>query len=84
MQVSAGFLGWLASLFPEYEAPDWLTNPSGAFATLYQTIDGLGYWVDFVALGAIVGTVCTLYAVAFGIKLVRAIIAHVPAVGGAG
>lgn len=84
LQLSNGFLSWLASLFPTYTPPSWLSDPGGWVAQLTQTVAGLGYWVNFPAIAGIVTLTLTLYITAFGFKLARAVAAHVPFIGGNG
>lgn len=82
MELSAGFLGWMASLAPEIEQiPDDVTDPLGP---LVEAVAGTGHWVDWLSIGVIVGVVTSLWLIAFGLKFARALAAHIPFVGGNG
>lgn len=84
LQLVQGFVGWVASLFPPVELPDWLTGMIGSVNDFLGTVDGLGGWFPWPVLATVLATLVTFYAVAFGIKLVRAILAHLPEIGGSG
>lgn len=84
MTVSAGFTEWVASLMPDWDPPGWMTDPLGPVVTGIGAGASMGAWVDWTAVGVIVGTTTLVFAIAFGIKLVRAILSYVPLIGGAG
>jgi hypothetical protein len=84
MQMSVGFHAWLASLFPPVDLPEWVDNPFGGLLWVVEAAAGWGVWVNVGALALIATTVLTVYAVGFGIKLVRVVVAHIPFVGGGG
>lgn len=84
MSVASGFAGWLATLFPEFEEASWMTDPLGPLYGTLTFLSSLGTWVDIVAIAGIGGFVLSLYGVAYLIKLIRVLIAHVPFFGGRG
>lgn len=84
MQMSGGFLDWLATLFPPVELPEWVEHPFDGVDAIVGVVVGAGTWVDFVVLGGVALAVLAVYVVGVGIRLVRAIIAHIPAIGGGG
>ena len=84
MSLAAGFVDWLAGLFGEWEPPAALVDMSDSIGYLWGQFASLGVWVDWGVLAACVAAALTTWAVVVGIKLVRAVVAHVPVFGGAG
>lgn len=84
LQLAAGFVGWLADLFGPWEPPDVLTDPDSGVKSLLEGMAGIGAWVDWGVLALCISVSLGVWAAVFGIKLVRAVLAHVPLVGGSG
>ncbi len=82
--LAAGFVEWIAGLMPDFEPPVWMADPLGPIATALGFMSSFGNWVDFVAIGSILLTAVTVYVIAFGSKFIRALLAHLPFVGGKG
>ncbi|KRA23520.1 hypothetical protein ASD65_03100 [Microbacterium sp. Root61] len=82
--LAVGFVQWLAGVFGEWTPPPELTGASSAVNGIIGSLAGMGVWVAWPVLGACVGAAITAWAIVVGIKLVRAVIAHIPAFGGAG
>lgn len=80
--VAASISAWFASLFPTW-APGTL-DFTDAMITLAGAVAGMGVWMPLGVLAVCVGVVCVAWVVMVGIKLVRAIVAHIPGIGGAG
>ncbi len=84
LNLAAGFVGWLAGLFGEWTPPAELTDMAGSAGYLMGQFASLGVWVNWpVVIGCVTASV-GVWAVVVGIKLVRAVAAHIPLFGGAG
>lgn len=75
---------WFFSLFDGFEIPDVVASPTGSIATLAGNVQAMGVWVPWAVVAGAVGASLGVWAVMFVIKLVKQILAHVPAFGGAG
>lgn len=84
LDTSASFTEWLADLFGEWTPPEFMSDPQGVLGSLLAMFVGLGGWVDWTVLGVCLTAVIAAFVVGFTIKLVRAVVAHVPLFGGAG
>lgn len=74
----------LADLFGEWEPPDELVNASDGARGLMSNMAGMGAWVEWTVLAACVAVQVAIWGSVVGIKLVRAVVAHIPGFGGAG
>ena len=84
VNLATSFVQWLASLFPAWDPPSQLTGMTTAVNSILGTLSGFGVWVDFTTLNSCVLAAVGVWAVVLAIKLIRAVIAHVPQFGGAG
>ena len=84
MQLATGFMSWVASLFPAWTPPAEFTQLSGMVSTVMGWFVGLGVWVPWSLIGACVGIQLAAWAIALGVKAIRAAASHVPFVGGHG
>lgn len=84
LRAGASFASWILGLFPSWEPPAWATDTTGNLKNVLEWFTGLGVWVDWNALGICIGAVVGTYLVGFLIKLTRAVVAHIPMIGGAG
>lgn len=75
---------WFFSLFDGFEIPSAISSPDSAFGELLGNVHGLGVWVPWGVIAAVVGAVLLTWITMFVIKLVKQVLAHVPAFGGAG
>lgn len=82
--LAMNFAIWVAGLFPEWELPPWVHDSRSQLVDMIETYNGLGVWIDWGILGVCITATATTYAVMLGIKLVRAVIAHIPQIGGRG
>lgn len=80
--VACKFIIWVASLFPDWSVPS--LDPSAGFQKIVEQVQSLGVWVPFGVLTTCVAVVVAAWLVTLSIKTVRAIIAHIPEIGGAG
>lgn len=83
--VVAPSIIFIAGLFPQYDPADFQAFESDStLASILEAVVGIGTWVDIVALLGIFTALLAVYAVGFGIRLVRVLIGHIPAIGGNG
>lgn len=82
--LAAWFVGFIATWFPDWQPPAELVDFGGTVNGLVEMFAGLGGWVDFVVLAVCTTIVLSTWVVAATIKLLRAVAAHIPLVGGAG
>lgn len=78
------FVTWLAGLFGTWTPPQQLTDMATGVSDLVTTFASLGVWVDWGVLGGCVTAAVAAWGIVLGIKVVRAVAAHIPAIGGAG
>lgn len=79
-----GFAAWIVGLFPGFTPAAWMTTLPQQINDILQNFTGLGVWVDWTAVGIAFTATVTAYVVGFGIKLIRAVAAHIPFIGGSG
>lgn len=84
VSIGCHIAAWVGSLFPDWTPPDFLVHFSDTVNAILANVSGLGVWADWVYIIICVSAVMLVWGVSFGIKLVRAIVAHVPFFGGAG
>lgn len=82
--IAQWFVEWIASLFGEWTPPAELLDATSGVSAVLGGIAGMGVWIEWTVLGACVAVQVGVWAVVLGIKLVRALLAHVPLFGGAG
>lgn len=82
--IGASFSIWIAGLFPAWDPPAWMTETPGKMHAILQDYQGLGVWIDWIALGICVSVVVGTFVVGSAIRLTRAVVAHIPMVGGGG
>lgn len=82
--VAAGFVQWLASLFPVLELPDQLVNLDDGFNSVFAMGDGLGAFVPWPVIGVLAAVPLTIWVGGLTIRALRALIAHLPFIGGRG
>ncbi len=85
LQLSSWWNGLVAGMMPpaDLQGFDPATQTEG-WAPLMSWLGGVGYWVNVPALAWITGLALIAYVASLLAKLVRAIISHVPLVGGKG
>lgn len=84
LDLVIGFVNWFLELFEPLSVPSWLAAPSGDMAAFVSNVSSMGVWVPWGLLASVVASVIGVYVVTFTVKLIKQILAHVPAVGGAG
>lgn len=84
LAVSGTFVEWIAGLFPPIDLPAWVFDPLGGLRPVLEGLAGAGYWIDYLAIGVILGVAVLVYVTTFTVKLVLRLVSHVPAFGGSG
>lgn len=84
VNVACGFASWVGSLTGGWEPPSWMTDAHSGLVTMLQSFAGFGVWVDWVAIGICVPTLLAVWVATVGVRLLRAIVAHIPLFGGSG
>lgn len=84
LTLAAGFVSWLAGLFGEWQPPAELQDMADSAGYLVTQFASLGVWVNWPVLIGCVAASVGVWAVVVGIKLIRAVVAHFPMIGGAG
>lgn len=83
MSIGGGFAEWLASIVPAIPN-DFLAGMVGTAAVLGGFAGSLSVWVNWVLVGWLVVQVMTMYFVLFAVRIVRAVVGHIPLIGGNG
>lgn len=81
MSFGSGFADWLLTIMPGVPIIDGFI---GSAAALGGFAGSLGVWVNWVGIGLLVGQVMAVYLAMFIFKIIRAIIGHLPIIGGNG
>lgn len=84
LTLAANFVSWLASLFGEWTPPAELADMSTQASYLVTQFASLGIWVNWPVMGACAAAAVATWGIVLGIKVVRALAAHVPVFGGSG
>lgn len=84
ISLSVGFVEWIASMLGPWEPPQELLDMVDGVTGILATFSSLGVWVNWVVLGGCVTVAVGVWVAVVGIKLIRAVLAHIPLFGGAG
>lgn len=82
LSLMVGMVGWITDLMTWEGA-----QPRDVFADfefMVRQFGSVGVWVDWASFSAAIAISIGVWLVCAGVKLVRAIAAHVPQFGGAG
>jgi hypothetical protein len=77
--VWEAFLGAI----PVPSEDSWVSDISGSVSWVATTLSGLGAWIPFSLLGAVLGTVAVVWGVAVGIRIGRMVLSLFTGGGGA-
>jgi len=80
----ADFVVWLATLFPVWNVPAFMSGSGSGLVSLLASFNGFGAWVDFAVLTGCITAAVGTWLVCFVIKLVLKIVGFIPMVGGTG
>ena len=83
LDVAVNIVTWFLGLIPPLDLDPSLTSGE-AFQVLADLVEGFGVWVSWPVLVVCVGAVAGTWVIGVGAKGIRALIAHVPQVGGSG
>lgn len=84
MQMSGGYTSFIGSMFPPVDVPAWVSNPFFGLSQVVEAAAGWGVWVNIPILLTVAITLFATYGVTALVKLVRAVAAHIPLIGGNG
>lgn len=84
VKVGAGFVDWIVSLFPTLALPDGLVHLDDSVNGILAMGDGLGAFFDWTALGLLAAIPLTVWVAGLLLKGTRALLAHIPLIGGKG
>lgn len=75
---------WFWSLWPDWTAPAFLTDVSSQINGVLSNLAGVGAWVDWPYVLAVVAAVLIAWGLGFGVKVIRAVASYLPFIGGSG
>lgn len=84
MRVGTGFASWVVSLFPSIDMPDAIVNLDSSIEDVLQLGAGAGVFIDWTYIGIVAGVPLAIWALGLLVKAIRALLAHIPFVGGKG
>jgi hypothetical protein len=82
LSLGAYLLHALMSVLPTVTAPAWLTDTSGAAATVFSAAGSMGVWFPAPLLLTVLSGLLVLWLSGFAIKLVRMVASFFTAGGG--
>lgn len=83
LSLGYGVTTWFASLFPSFE-PGQIINASGDVAGLATMVGSMSVWVNWAAIAFQVAAVGSFYFTFLAVRIFRALLGHLPLVGGNG
>jgi len=83
LSIGAGIAEWALTLFPKFE-PNQVANAAGQVANIGTVVGGMSPWVNWFALGGQVFIVVGLYLTFLTFRILRALLGHIPGIGGNG
>jgi hypothetical protein len=84
IDIGVGIAEWASTLFPTLDLPAALVNVDDGFNSVMAMGSGLGAFVDFPLIGLIAGVPITVWLGGLSVRAARALIAHLPFIGGRG
>lgn len=82
--VGSGFAKFIVTLFPTLSLPSGLVNVDDSVRGVIEMAAGTGVFVDWTYIGLVAGIPLAIWAGGLLLKGTRALIAHLPFVGGRG
>lgn len=82
MNLWAGFVEWVMSLFGEVELPEWFLGGVGFVTDIINAGAGLGVWVAWPVLLGAVGITFAIWSGGFVVKFARWLLGLLPTMGG--
>jgi hypothetical protein len=80
----SGLMAWILQPFSGVDFAPWVTQLDINVGTVLSYLSGLGVWIDWAFVSAVLGGVALIWTICFSVKLVLRIVSHIPEVGGAG
>ncbi|GAA1698903.1 hypothetical protein GCM10009808_15510 [Microbacterium sediminicola] len=85
VQLGLGVVSWFVGLFPsDWEVPTEIANLDQMISSFIADFSGLGVWAPWALLITCAVISAGVWSVGLIVKAIRAAIAHIPLVGGAG
>ncbi len=84
VNVGAGFVNWIVSLFPTLELPESLVHLDDTINEILAMGDGLGAFFDWTLIGVLAAIPLTIWVAGLLLRGARVLIAHLPFIGGRG
>jgi hypothetical protein len=82
--IATGFGEWVAGLFPTLDIPAELVNLDDSVNQLFMYGEGLGAFIPWGVVGTLAAIPLLVWVAGLTIKTIRALVAHIPFVGGRG
>lgn len=84
MRVGTGFASWVVSIFPTLDLPEGIVNLDDHITSVLALGAGTGVFIDWTYIGFVAAIPLSVWALGLLVKAVRALVAHIPFVGGKG
>ena len=85
ISLAAGMASFFISFIPGGNAVDQgIVHAGDGLTNIFALMGSLGTWVDWFSLSAAITAVMGLYFLTLVVRVIRAVIGHVPAIGGNG
>lgn len=82
--ISTGFAEWVGGLFPTLDIPGELVNLDDSVNGLFLYGEGMGAFVPWGVVGSLAAIPLLIWVGGLTIKALRAMLAHIPFIGGRG
>lgn len=82
VQIGAWAVAVLLSPLHLPAVPSWLSGAGATIGQVGQYVEGLGAWIPWPVVIAVLATWVLVLGVSVGIKLVRIALSHIPFIGG--
>ncbi len=84
VSVGAAIASWVATLFPVLDIPPSLTTLDDSMSGIFAMGTGLGAWIDWPTVGTLMAVPLIVWVAGLTIRGIRALLAHLPFIGGRG
>lgn len=82
VNLAAGLFKFIADLFPDWETPPELLDPTGLMAQVMAHTAGLGIFVDWALIGALALIPLGVWVLGLSFRALKTLISHIPFFGG--
>lgn len=84
LDFAVGVMGWVLAPLQAVDFAPWVTQMDVNVGTVLGYLGGLGVWIDWSFVAAVLGGVALIWGICFAVKILLRLWAFVPQVGGAG